>query len=152
MSFAVKTARYHIPIGQYCNLIAQTIAETITVFFCSVYIRPVEMLRHSQKNPVFEAEIKLSAVACFHFSELVTHSLTQIKVQFQMTFKIVNYLSVKLIFIVYTFSVKVIAPECPTIFLIIVWSTPASANIETQVCLQQCGVRLILSCSINGWK
>lgn len=38
---------------------------------------------------------------------------------------------------VYTFSVNVIAPECPTIFLMIVWSVPASANIEMQVCLQQ---------------
>ena len=38
---------------------------------------------------------------------------------------------------------SVIAPECPTIFLIIVWLIPASANIEIHVCLQQCGVRLI---------
>ncbi len=38
---------------------------------------------------------------------------------------------------VYTFSVSVIAPECPTIFLMTVWFTPASANMEMQVCLQQ---------------
>ena len=35
---------------------------------------------------------------------------------------------------VYTFSVSVIAPECPTIFLIIVWLIPASANIEMYIC------------------
>ena len=35
------------------------------------------------------------------------------------------------------FSVSVIAPECPAIFLIIVWLIPASANIEMHVCLQQ---------------
>ena len=42
--------------------------------------------------------------------------------------------------------------ECPTIFLMIVWLIPASANIEIHVCLQQCGVRLIPGCSINSFR
>lgn len=40
---------------------------------------------------------------------------------------------------------SVITPECPTIFLIIVWLIPASANIEMHVCLQQCGMRSIFA-------
>ena len=38
------------------------------------------------------------------------------------------------------FSVIVIAPACPTIFLIVVWSTWASASINIQVWRQQCVV------------
>ena len=40
------------------------------------------------------------------------------------------------------------APECPTIFLIMVWSTWASVSMEMQVCRVQCGVWSYPSCSV----
>lgn len=40
------------------------------------------------------------------------------------------------------------APECPTIFLIMVWSAWASVSMEMQVCRVQCGVWSYPSCSV----
>ena len=43
---------------------------------------------------------------------------------------------------------SVMAPECPTIFLIMVWSAWASVSMEMQVYLVQCGVWSYPSCSV----
>ena len=43
---------------------------------------------------------------------------------------------------------SVMAPECPTIFLIMVWSAWASVSMEMQVYRVQCGVWAYPSCSV----
>ena len=43
---------------------------------------------------------------------------------------------------------SVMAPECPTIFLIMVWSAWASVSMEMQVYRVQCGVWSYPSCSV----
>ena len=105
----------------------------------------------NEKSPIFQGLQKLwRVVKCAGFRWICNTYATQIK-RYIGHFSVRNYWKMSsfnyILLIastssftskwVYTFSVNVIAPECPTIFLMIVWSVPASANIEMQVCLQQ---------------
>ena len=81
IAFAVQTTRYYIAAGKYGNLVAQTIAEAVTVSFGFIYIRPFKMLCHTKEDSVFKAEIKLAAVAGFHFIKLGINCISQVKVK-----------------------------------------------------------------------
>ena len=53
ITLAVKTTRHHITAGKNGNLVTQTIAKTITVFFFFCNIRPIKMLCHPKEDSVF---------------------------------------------------------------------------------------------------